>query len=156
MLKHRHLIRKKEAEQIFAEIEERYSCTLVGTLETADFDDCKVLLINGNVAGLFIDGTPVPTVSSLKNCRSAKRYVTVDDGAIRFVLNGADVMAPGITDADSVIKKQDIVWIRDQRNLPLAVGVARMTGEEMKRATTGKAVTTVHHIGDKIWGLNRP
>jgi PUA domain protein len=75
-------------------------------------------------------------------------------GAVVFITKGADVMAPGITDADPMIKKDDLVWICDEKHRkPLAIGIAIMTGEEMKTKKTGKAVKTLHFVGDRLWML---
>jgi PUA domain protein len=81
--------------------------------------------------------------------------VTVDDGAIKFILNGADVMAPGITDVDHIIKKNDVVWIRDERGLPLAVGLALMSGIDMAQSEGGRAVAIRHYIGDELWRASK-
>jgi len=63
-------------------------------------------------------------------------------------------MAPGIVDADPEIKTGDAVWVRDQNNKrPLLVGVALMDGPAMVAGKGGKAVKTVHYVGDKIWNL---
>ena len=37
-------------------------------------------------------------------------------GAVGFITKGADVMAPGITDADPMIQKDDLVWICDEKH----------------------------------------
>ena len=75
-------------------------------------------------------------------------------GAIKFVINGADIMAPGIVDADNKIKENDQVWICDEKNnKPLAVGIALMTGAQMIIKKKGKAVKIIHHVGDNIWNF---
>src|SRR2546427_119836 len=85
---------------------------------------------------------------------NVKRAVTVDMGAVRFIYNGADVMAPGIVDADPGIRAADIVWVRDEKNgRPLAIGRAIMDGPTMAREEKGKAIQTIHHVGDEIWRL---
>jgi PUA domain protein len=76
-------------------------------------------------------------------------------GAVKFVYNGADVMAPGVVDADASISQGDLAWVRDERNLqPLAVGIALMNGEEMVSENAGKALESLHHVGDSIWQLD--
>jgi PUA domain protein len=73
-------------------------------------------------------------------------------GAVQFIRNGADVMSPGIVDADESITPGDFVVIIEERhNKPLGVGIALITGVEMIHDTKGKAVRIVHHVGDKIW-----
>ena len=73
-------------------------------------------------------------------------------GAVPYVTNGADVMGPGITAADPDIAEGDMVWIRDARNgAPLAVGVALRSGEALASKEPGKAIKTIHFVGDKLW-----
>jgi len=61
-------------------------------------------------------------------------------------------MGPGITDADIDIKAGDMVWIRDVKNqVPLAIGVSAVSGEELKKGGKGKVIKTVHYVGDKLW-----
>ena len=68
--------------------------------------------------------------------------------------NGADVMSPGIVDADRETCEGGGVWVRDERNFkPLAIGLALMSGEEMRGADKGKAIKTIHFVGDKIWNV---
>ncbi len=155
MLKNRHALRKKEAKDILEKLNEMLGCRIEGDVETADYDDKKLLFINGKLYGFFIEDEPFLNVEGLKQFKATRRYVTVDDGAIKFILNGADVMAPGIVDVDEKIKKGDIVWVRDERGLPLAVGKALMDGEEMIKAKKGKAVENLHRIGDEIWKLSK-
>jgi predicted RNA-binding protein (TIGR00451 family) len=76
-------------------------------------------------------------------------------GAIKFIVNGADVMSPGIVDADASIREGDIVWVRDVKNKkPIAVGIALKPGAEMPK-TQGKAVKTLHYVGDEIWNIGQ-
>jgi len=61
-------------------------------------------------------------------------------------------MGPGIVAADLEIKEGDLVWIRDVKNFrPLAVGRALVPAEIMARKNKGKAVASIHHVGDKLW-----
>ena len=75
-------------------------------------------------------------------------------GAVKFVTNGADIMAPGIVDADDTIAVDDSVWICDETHKkPLAVGIALKSGIEMVQQEKGKAVKMIHHVGDELWNL---
>ena len=61
-------------------------------------------------------------------------------------------MGPGITAADPEIAEGDLVWIRDARNgAPLAIGVSMRSGEELSSKAGGKAIKTIHYVGDKLW-----
>lgn len=155
MLKNRHRLKKREAKRIVDDIAAVFGCVVGDDVEIAGYDDKRLIFINGHLSGFFVNERPALTVEGCKRWNPSKNHVTVDDGAIKFVLNGADVMAPGITNADAGIQKGDVVWVRDERGLPLAVGRALMDGEEMISAEKGKAVENLHHIGDVLWGLGR-
>ncbi len=120
-------------------------------VETADVGDFHVIVVDNEVIG-FQD--PFLSIRGLLKWPVAARYVTVDMGAVRFVTNGADIMAPGITEADPALAEGDLCWIRDEKNgKPLAIGRCLMPGADMGPADKGKAVAMVHHIGDKLWTL---
>ena len=73
-------------------------------------------------------------------------------GAIKFVINGADIMRPGITEIEEGIVKGDFVVIADEKNKnPLAIGIALYDSGEMKKITSGKVVKNIHYVGDEIW-----
>ena len=124
-------------------------------IETAEADGWSVLLIKGKVMGFIAASRPFLTVRGLLALRPERRFVTVDMGAVKFVCNGADVMAPGVVDADLTVKSGDLVWVRDEKNKqPLAVCEALMSGEEMIVAESGKAAKSLHFVGDKLWKMD--
>jgi len=104
---------------------------------------------------MMIEDKVVFTLRGLYKYNPKEHFVVVDMGAVGFVAKGADIMAPGIIDADINIQKNDYVWICDEKNRkPLAVGMALMTGEEMKSKNTGKAIKNIHYVGDELWNLS--
>ena len=158
-LKKRHRLRRKEIKAISESLNPILSepCfSTEDTIDKADIDKFQVLLVEGEILGMIVDDVPFLTVKGILKFRPSKRYVTIDMGAVQFIYNGADVMSPGIVDADPEIATGDIVWIRDVRNLqPLAVGKALMSGAEMKEAQSGKAVKSLHHVGDDLWNYEQ-
>ena len=154
-LRKRHRLRKKEIKVLSDGLEDTLSkiCFSVDdTVDKAETERFEVILVNGEILGMISQGIPFLTVRGLLKYRPEKRYVTVDMGAVKFVYNGADVMAPGIVDADEYIHSGDLIWVRDEKNLkPLAVGEALMSGKEMVLSNKGKAVKSLHHVGDDIW-----
>lgn len=102
---------------------------------------------------LFLEDKPFLSLYGINKYKPERRYATVDRGAVKFVVSGANVMAPGIIDADRDIKKGDIVWVRNEEGTALALGYALMDGEEMVTGNKGKAIESVHHIGDELWEL---
>lgn len=123
-------------------------------IDSAEAGPFRILLRDDEAFALLLEEAIAPTVRGLLVFPASKRHVTVDMGAVPFVYNGADVMAPGIVDADPAIRVGDIVWVRDEKNRrPLAVGRAVMDGPTMAREEHGKAVETIHHVGDDLWRL---
>ena len=80
----------------------------------------------------------------------------VDQGAIKFVSKGANVMRPGIIFIDSTIKKGDIVTILDpQHGRVLSVGEALYDAEKMESLSDGKVIKCVHSLTDNIWAFSK-
>jgi PUA domain protein len=154
-LRKRHRLRKKEIKVLSDQLENTFLKSYLSegqTIDRANAGKIDVIFVNGEIHGLIYNDRPFLSVKGLLEFRPENRFVTVDMGAVKFVYNGADVMAPGIVDADCDIVKGDLVWIRDEKNLkPLAVGEALISGKEMIESDSGKAVLSIHHVGDDIW-----
>ncbi len=123
-------------------------------LEKITLDEYSLILVDGKPLLFEIEGQLFPTVRGALEMELNKRTVTVDKGAIRFVSNGADIMAPGIVEADPEIKEGDLVIIvEESHRKPLAIGKALMNGPQMVEADSGKAIKSITHVGDKLWNL---
>ena len=76
----------------------------------------------------------------------------VDMGAIPYVCNGADVMAPGIMNIEGDFEKDGLLVIRDVKHRKaLGIGAALYSSEEMRGLKKGKAILNLHYVGDKVW-----
>ena len=42
---------------------------------------------------------------------------------------------------------------KTSHNKPLAIGISLITGPEMVENDEGKAIKSIHHVGDEIWNL---
>lgn len=99
----------------------------------------------------YVNDKPIPTLHLLLQNQILK-HIEIDMPAIKFITNGADVMRPGITFIDEGIEQNELITIADETHKkPLAVGIATLNTEELKKAKTGKVIKNVHYIGDKIW-----
>lgn len=100
----------------------------------------------------MIDNKPYPTLKAALNENLNAKTAVVDMGAVKFMTNGADVMSPGITKADENIQEGDVVLVvEESHHKPLVVGISLITGPEMEENDKGKAIKTLHYIGDDIW-----
>jgi len=80
----------------------------------------------------------------------------VDDGAIKYLLNGADVMRPGIRKLDDWGAPGAIVVVREEKKgRAIAIGLSIISGSEASAATKGSCLKNLHHVGDRYWNLHK-
>ena len=151
--KNQHRLKDKKIQQYAKEMRSKLGDSPIredDPVDIADSSSGKVLVLGKNPIATFFDEEVFPTIDGLLSIEADKSYVTVDMGAVKFVYNGADIMAPGIVDADENIEKGDLVWIRDeQHSKPLAIGRALTNGKKMIELEEGKVVKSLHHVGDE-------
>ncbi|MFQ5884447.1 MAG: DUF1947 domain-containing protein [Thermoplasmata archaeon] len=156
-IRKRHRLKKKEIRRLSEEISSQIGVPVFDEEDVVDLGnapDFNVVFVGGQILALIYERKAFPTVRGVLRYGAKKRAVTVDMGAVGFVCNGADVMGPGIVDADLEIEEGDLVWIRDENNFkPLAVGRALVPGKEMLGKGKGKMVMSLHYVGDKLWKL---
>jgi len=159
-LRKRRRLKRKEIAAHRDSIERQLGVRLFDEDEAVDAAEVlgkTVILFDGVVVAIVLGERTFPTVRGLLRQLPSRRHVTVDMGAVPFIYNGADVMAPGIVDADRAIEPGDLVWIRDERNMrPLAIGESLLSGPDMVAHEKGKAVKSMHHVGDALWKLDEP
>jgi malignant T-cell-amplified sequence len=82
--------------------------------------------------------------------------VTVDEGAIKFLLNGADVMRPGIRAMDDWGPAGRMVVVKEEKKgRPIVIGTASVASSEARDMTKGSCLKNVHHVGDKFWAAHK-
>ncbi len=145
-------LRSKDVSQIL-----EYFKLKVSKKDTVELveDNVKLILLNHEPAFFYYSESEpeiiVPTLQFLQKNPLLKK-ISIDRGAIKFIINGADIMRPGITSFDQTILVHDLVMIIDQEHQkPIAVGLALVPSTELAAMTTGKAVKNLHNVGDSIW-----
>ena len=127
----RKRLRKKEAKKISAELEEVAGINVDGDMDVVDFGNLRIILVDNEPLLIEYDGKYYVSVYGAIKLKPEKYRVTVDEGALKFIMNGADVMKPGIVYADERIREGDFVYVTVEGK--------------------GKAVKNLHHLKDKIW-----
>jgi PUA domain protein len=80
----------------------------------------------------------------------------VDEGAIKFLLNGADVMRPGIRKFDDWGPTGRMVIVREEKKgRAIAVGPSMVSSSEAQGMSKGGCIKNAHHVGDKYWNLHK-
>jgi PUA domain protein len=158
-VKKRHSIRKSQAEDLL----DRLALQIGPSSALFHTDMIEILETNADVALYLVNKKPLlmdtgdwvfPTLKGAVQIPFPERMVTVDAGAIPYVVNGADVMRPGIVAVSDDIVAGGPVQIADERHKkPLAIGVALMDGPAIRASASGKMCKNFHHVGDELWNL---
>jgi len=103
------------------------------------------------------DGPFVPTLRMLHQFPDMLPKFRVDRGAIRFVLAGANIMAPGLTSKggamDDVPADTVVGIFAEGKEHALAIGVTLMSTEDIRTSNKGIAVENTHYLNDGLWSL---
>lgn len=154
-MKHRyHQISKKDLKELVKISREIFKCSL-------DEPEGGIVIYSENAKIFVADKTPlviefekgekIPAIHILNKGLCSIPFAVVDQGAVPRILNGADVMAPGIVEV-SQFNQGDLVGVREpQKKAFIAVGRALMGSEEIMSTRKGRAIKNIHHVGDKIW-----
>jgi PUA-domain protein len=160
-IKKRHLLKRKQQKTEIEKIEGALGTTVniddKTQLEIGVLDDgTQVLMYQNEILFFEKDNRYFPSLHALLNEMVTVPKVIVDMGAIRFVVNGADIMRPGVTGVDDEVRADSVVAVVDQNHSkPLAVGIATMDADEIRSATKGKVVLSVHHVNDYLWDFTK-
>ena len=112
------------------------------------------------------DGPILPTLKFVHKYPEVEfTRVTVDKGAIPYLLGGANVMCPGLTnpgglmppDGDgedegpALAKGDGVVIYAEGKELALAVGVMAMSSADVRKKNKGTGIEVAHFLGDGLW-----
>jgi len=153
-VKSRHHLRADAIDDIETAVSENLGVEVeADSYEKVEFDDSdwEVVLVDGDPLVLYVDEEPFLTVQGLNAFPPTEHVVTVDAGAVSFVSDGADIMRPGITEADDDVAEGELVAINEESHGKfLAVGRAKTAGDDMV-GDSGKVVESIHHVGDDLF-----
>ena len=119
-----------------------------------------------------MDDALLPHLALVHKYPTAFHRLRIDRGAIRFVLSGAALMAPGMTSPGGrlpgpELSSEDqerygtedleagtvVVVEAEGKDTACMVGVLKMGTKEMKGVKKGQACEAGHYLGDGLWGL---
>lgn len=120
---------------------------MIRRIEYAD----GVITIDGDAKYAFDDDNIYPLISALIDTVFIPA-VTVDMGAVKPVVSGADIMCPGVIRADDMIESGDIVAVVDEDNAkPIAVSRVTKDATDLVEDNSGVGGTSLHYVGDDLW-----
>jgi PUA-domain protein len=149
MLRKRKSLNRRTAKGLVYELSSLYGDIDAKRFESAILEDATVYLLDDVVEFVRKGDALYPHLGGTHVDRLPR--VIVDMGAIPYVCNGADVMAPGITDMDAFMAG-DIVVVRDiTHGKALAIGRALKNSSDIEAVKKGKVVENLHYVGDSLW-----
>lgn len=109
-----------------------------------------------------MDDPIIPHLQLVHQFPQAFPKMKIDRGAIRFVLSGATLMAPGLTSKggwipgkENELKEGDIVAIEAEGKEEIClIGQLKMGSEEMKEKKKGIVMDSGHYLGDGLWNMH--
>jgi len=159
IVKKRHSIRKNQVQDLF----ERLTLQIGPSASLFQVDNIEILETNAEFTIYLVNKKPLimdtgawvfPTLRGAVQYPFPQRMISVDAGAIPYVVNGADVMRPGIVAvSDDIVVGMPVQIVDDRYKKPLAVAVALMDGAAIRTSASGKMCKSVHHVGDELWSL---
>lgn len=111
----------------------------------------RVFVRNGVPFFIEAEERLVPSIYAAEAYRYPR--VMVDSGAVRPIVRGADVMAPGIRVVEGPMEAGDVMAVAEEGGRVIAIGVALMSKDEALGTKRGKALKILHRIGDEAWRL---
>ncbi|MHA1231055.1 MAG: DUF1947 domain-containing protein [Candidatus Helarchaeota archaeon] len=161
-LKNRHYLRSSEIKQLKNEVSSTFGSNNLDKLfpknikiEIAEIEGYfPVYIFNKEFLLFRLNNKLIPSLKCiLKNILDLPKIV-VDSGALKFILNGADIMRPGIIHIDNYIKKDQFIKIVEETyNRPIAIGLSLYDSTSMKNMSKGKVIKNIHYLNDKLWTL---
>jgi len=123
--------------------------------QCAEPEDGVVFVSLDSLVFVQASGGFVPFLGSPELLRLFPSAV-VDEGAIRFLLNGADVMRPGIRKFDDWGDVGRVVVVKEEKKgRAIAVGVSMVPASEARSMAKGSCLRNLHHVGDRYWNLHK-
>ncbi len=143
----RKTLNKKKAKRIL-----KFLGLKKGKVDTIEVGNFSLYIVDDFPAVLERSGRLFHTISYfLRN--GTEKYVEVDDGAVKYILNGADVMRPGIIDFSEFSEGDEVVILN--KNKILGVGIALCPSERLREMKKGKVVKTLYTIKDEIFRIEK-
>ena len=155
----RHSLKSKQAKHLLSELSETLHFNVEAhydskaNVEIVKSSAVDIYLINDKPIFFKIEKKLLPTLM-FQDFLSQAPKIVIDMGAVPYVCNGADVMAPGIVRVEGKFDKDELVQVVDEKHeIPLALGESLYDSKIIRNAKKGAVVKNIHFVSDKIWNF---
>lgn len=157
----RQVVSKHDSRELIAEVERSTGVHLeVGRSAQVEIlepdEETKFVKIDGRFT--FVSGKEGGYLPFVGSAEAVGLFpsVTIDEGALKYIIKGADVMRPGITKYDDWGEAGKLVVVREgKKGRAAAVGRTAVASSEMADLKKGNCVKNIHHAGDRFWDAYR-
>jgi len=153
----RQVVSKHDSRELIAEIERSAGVHLEvprsAQVEILEPDEeSKFVIIDGRFT--FVSGGEGGYLPFVGSAAAVGLFpsATIDEGALKYIIKGADVMRPGISKYDEWGEAGKLVIVReDKKGRAAAVGRTAVASSEMAELKKGNCIKNLHHAGDRFW-----
>jgi len=139
------------------EIEEEIFPKKVPIVQVKCQNHINLILVNSEI--IFFnerEGPYYPTLRILHKYPDILPHVQVDKGAIKFVLQGANIMCKGLTSPgarmDVDLPADSIVAVMAEgKKHAAAIGVTKMSTNDIRTINSDIGVNNIHYLGDSLF-----
>lgn len=159
IIKKRHAIKKGQLTSLMTKLREsigddaeKYVAQMIEIAETTS--KFNIYLIDKKPILMEKDEWAFPTLRGAVMRPFSGCRIIVDMGAVPYMINGADIMRPGVVSVTPDVKANRPALVVDESHgKPLAVVIPLYDAEGILALEKGKAAKNIHYVGDELWNL---
>ena len=159
IIKKRHAIKKGQLTSLMTKLKDSigddaglYTAPMIEIAETTS--KFNIYLIDKKPILMEKDDWAFPTLRGAILRPFSGRRIVVDMGAVPYMVNGADIMRPGIVSVTHDVKAgYPALAVDESHGKPLAVVIPLYDADGVLALEKGKAAKNIHYVGDELWNL---
>ncbi len=159
IIKKRHAIKKGQLTSLMTKLKDSigddaglYTAPMIEIAETTS--KFNIYLIDKKPILMEKDDWAFPTLRGAILRPFSGRRIVVDMGAVPYMVNGADIMRPGIVSVTPDVKAgYPALAVDESHGKPLAVVIPLYDADGVLALEKGKAAKNIHYVGDELWNL---
>ncbi|MCL4333025.1 MAG: DUF1947 domain-containing protein [Candidatus Thermoplasmatota archaeon] len=147
----RHFLSRRDLSELVLKLQDFKIAIGDGKVEVDEKKSATHYYIDGRPLAFEQDNYLFPTLKVINQFRPGGNEITVDDGAVPRLMNGANLFAQGIVTMDMEIIKGSMVFIQNLKGVFFAIGIATRDAKDIMANKQGESARIVHHAGDRIY-----
>jgi len=104
------------------------------------------------------EGPYYPHLRILHKYPTILPQVQVDRGAIKFVMQGANIMCPGLTSPGGALPEDlptssVVAVMAEGKKHALGIGFMKLSSKEIRETNKGIGIDNIHYLNDGLWKM---